>query len=434
MRLQDIKITQLREAKKISKQALADVMYCDVSKVNNVEKGVGHYPEWHIKYAQRFFDIENMPLSEFDVAVVKKRLYLMRDYVRDRRFGEAKALCEEMAKLVNLEACDDDLPLLYRLLEVIVLIQSGSDVDIAEEKMGYFQDKMDKLTDEHKYYYYFNVATLHFMRTRYNESLSFYKQALEIGSNNRDFVPDDIERVHLGIAACHTNLEFPNRALFYLRNTRELYVNKKTSALSLHLDNLLALNYIRVNELEEAQKILDNCLVCAKSIKDDYFYGWALHSYGVLYKQAEKWDKAIAYLNKAMECQKEGSIIYLKALFEQVYCWAMKKKFVRAKRLMEKTKSSYNNNKVFHIPFESLDHYVTLKSRISIYNDELAEYIETKAIKHFEETCDYFIAIDYYKLLEAYFVEKNKKKSLLMSEAIRKIYERCFVYGEGRDI
>lgn len=427
MRLQDQKIKQIRVARKVSKADLADAMYCDIDKVNKVEKGLSYYPDGHIQNAKKYLDIVDMPLTQFECDVCENRLYIMRDYAREGRHEEAKAMCKEKAKLVNLDACDDNLPMLYRLLEVIVLIQCDDDVDGAEKKMNYLHDKVDKMTDQHKYYYYFNMATLHIFRVRYEEGLSLYKKALDIGNNSSSFTPDDIERAHLGIAVCYSYLGFPNRAIFYLRNTRELFNYKKISILWLYIDTMLALNYIRVSETDEARKLLDTCLVYAKSLKNDHYYGWALYVYGVLNKQTENWDIAIDYFNQSMECYEKGSRYFLRALYENIRCVAEMKNFAKALRIIEDKRPLFNNHEIYATLFEALRNYVIVKKRVSIYNERNVEYLETIAIPYFIKTHEYFLAIDYYKLLEAYYDIKNKKKSLLMSEAIRKIYERCFV-------
>jgi len=432
MRLEDKKILQLRKAKGVTQVTLASAIYSDVSKVVNVEKGTARYAEGHMIYLKKFFDIEGMPLSEFECVVYKTRLYIFHDYVRDRRYDEANAFYSEMSKLINLDPCDDDLPVLFRLFEVALLIYGHNDIDAAEKKLDYFQDKIDKMTDEHKYHYYFNMGVLHTRRGRYEDSLECYKQALDLSHKLNILASEDIKRVHLGIAACYSFLEFPYRTILYSLNvnTRKLYEDRKISAYDIHFDNNLALNYIRVNELERAEKLLYNCLVCAKSIQDDYYYGWTLHNYGLLYKQAENWDKAIYYFSQTMECSEEGSNLYLKALYENIRCWVGKRKYAKAQKILNETKSLYKNHNVYRIIFKALGDYITVKSRISLYHQPV-EFIETEAIPHFEKTYDFFLAIDYYQLLESYYAEKNAKKSLLMTEAISRIYERCFVNKEG---
>jgi len=434
MRLEDKKILQLRKANGITQIELASAIYSDVSKVIKVEKGVASYADVHMRYLRKFFDIEGMPLSEFEVTVYKTRLYMFHDSVRDRRFDEAKALHKGMSKLTNLDVCDDDLPVLYSLFEVALLIYGHNDIDAAEKKLDYFQDKIDKMTDEHKYHYYFYAGILHTRRGRYEDSMECYKQALDLSHNLNMLASDDIKRVHLGIATCYSFLELPHRAIVYSLNakSRKLYEDRKISIYDLHFDINLSLNYIRVNELERAEKLLYNCLVYAKSIEDNYYYGWTLYNYGLLNKQSENWDRAIDYFKQTMECYEKRSNFYLKALYESIRCWVGKRKYSKAQKMLDETKPLYENDEIYHIIFKALGDYITIRSRISLYNQP-TDFIEKEAIPHFEKTCDFFLAIDYYQLLESYYAEKNAKKSLLITEAIRKIYERCFINKVERE-
>ncbi|MCL2405267.1 MAG: hypothetical protein FWC92_06945 [Defluviitaleaceae bacterium] len=429
MRLQEQKIILLRGAKKISQQVLADAIYTDVSRISTVERGLARYSDTQLEHIMRFFSIEHMPLSEFEVKVFYKMLYTMYRHIRDGRFIEAEALFEEMAKLINLEPCDDILPMLYRLFSVALMIYGRNNLDAAEKELEYISGKLDMMTDEQKYHYYFNMGALHIRRGNYEESLGFYQQALDISGSLDILEPKDIKRLYLNIASCYSYLEYPIRAILYLRDVSELHRDGGASMLDLHFDNLLALNYIRINEQDRAEKILKDCLIDARSIDSNYYCGLTLHNYGLLHKQAQDWDKAINYFKSAMEYYEKGSTWYLRAVNHTIICFAMKKNCSKARKLLNETKPLYNNDEVYRVIFKALDDFITIKSRISLYNQPV-EYIETIALPYFEKTHDYYLAVDFYKLLESYYTDKNNKKSLVMSEAIRRIYERCFMGNE----
>ena len=160
-------------------------------------------------------------------------------------------------------------------------------------------------------------------------------------------------------------------------------------------------------------------------MKDDIYTSTTLHYFGFMNMQCEKWKIAEEYLDQAIQyCQKD-SFIYRVVLHRKILCIAKSRKFVKAKKLLKETKSIYSACKTFSIYFEALGHYVNVSRRVSLYNNDSADYIETIALPHFIENSNYFLAVEYYKLLEAYNKVKNNKKSLQMSAEIRKIYERC---------
>ncbi|MCL2377913.1 MAG: hypothetical protein FWC77_02200 [Defluviitaleaceae bacterium] len=426
IRAEEQKIMRFREAKGIGRMTLARAMRVDVDLVKQVESGNAHYTNAQLRLARNYLNLTNMPLSELEVAAFKRRLYIMYDLVKDRRFNEAKEMCKEMACVLELDDCDDDLPQLYRLFEAHILIYADNALYAAEKKLEQYRSKSYEPTAEHNYHYYFNMGAIHIRRMGYEASLSFYKKAFELSSEVKELTPEDIKRLHLSIAACYAYLNFPFRAISYLENARSLCSNKRASVLNMHFDIELALNYIKVNELTKAEKLLEYCHICANSIKDDFYVGLVLHNYGRLRKQQEKWKEAIDYLNQAIEYFEEGSMQYLRVLHDAVCCWANFGKFAHAKRLLMKTQDLYKDD-VCGVIYEALRHYVEVRGRLSLYNDKSVEYIETVALPHFMKTFDYFLAVDYYKLLGTYYVKKNDKKSLMMSESILRIYERCLI-------
>jgi len=197
--------------------------------------------------------------------------------------------------------------------------------------------------------------------------------------------------------------------------------------LILRMDVVLAENYTIINELETAENLLNNCLAWSKNINDDFYTGITLQAYGRFHKQAQNWKAAIEYFDQILEISDKGSSFYLSALHDKICCMVGNHTFANAKKLLKSTGPLYRNNKFYSVLFESLGHFVAVSSRLSIYNDEATEFMETITIPHLKKTHDYFLAVDYYKLLEAYYELKNNKKSLLASKGIRDIYERCFI-------
>ena len=322
MRLEDKKITQLREAHNVSKPDLADAMYSDVAKVYKVEDGTAQYSDTQLNFLKKFFDIEDMPLSELECAATKSRLYMMRDYNRERRFAKVKGMLDEMAKLVNLDPCDDNLPMLYRLFEVAYLIATYQ-LSAAEDKLAYLNSRMGDMSTEHLYYYYGNMGVLRIYQSRYEEGLDFCEQALKILKDNKDFVPDDSEIVHLWIASCYSYLDYPVRAILHFLKTRDLNTAKGNNRFDLFLNCTLAFNYIRINELEEAEKLLKSCLIQASANKDNYNLGLTLLGFGLLYKKIKNWSASVEHFYQALKYFEKDTQHYLASLYQKIKCIAI---------------------------------------------------------------------------------------------------------------
>ncbi|MCL2405848.1 MAG: tetratricopeptide repeat protein [Defluviitaleaceae bacterium] len=433
MRVQESKIKLIREALGISQMDFASIIYSDTSKVSKAENGLAQYAGTQVRFIKKHFGMEDLPLTQHECVVYKKRMYRFHDNIRDGWLEEAEKQYRDMAGILVLDACDEDLPMLFRLFEVALFVYGRKKLREAEEMLDFLQARLDKMTDEHKYHYYFYRGVVHTRRGRYDEGLECHKKALELSHDLSILTQDDLKRVHLGIVACYTFQDYPSRAIVYAQsaNTPALYTNRKVNTYDLHFDIEVALNYIRLNEIARAEELLDNCLIHAQSLDNDLYIGMTLHNYGRLHRQTEDWDKAIDCFKQAMEHSVMGAKPYLMAVHEMVFCLVGKRTYSNARRLLEDNERLFLNDETYHIAYKALVDYITISSRISLFNQP-TDYIEEVAIPHFEKTCDYFMAMDYYKLLEKYFAEKNKKKSLLMSEAIRRIYERCFMNIEGR--
>jgi len=332
-----------------------------------------------------------------------------------------------MADLVNLESCDDELPLLYRSFEVILLF-AERDIDTAEKRLDYLRGCLDYMSEEHRFFYYINMGVLNITRELYEDGLKFCKQALKIYESHTGFLPEESERLHYSIASCYSSLAFPHRTIFHLLKVRGSYIARRTNNIGFSVDITLALNYIKINALDEANKLLENCIMKSKSTKDDFSYGWAVQGLARLHMKTQNWVYAIEHLDQALNYFEKGTRPYLSTLYRKIRCLADNKKFADARRLLEETRLLSSEDEIYSTAFEALSHYITIKKRITSYNNQSAEYLETVILPIWEKDHDYFEAIDYYKLLEDYYEDKNAKKSSLMSKSIRRIYERCLFH------
>jgi len=425
--LVDQKIILLRKAKGISKSAFAtDVLHCDPSRVRDVENGLASFLESEIKLAKTFFDIENLPLEEQECIPVHMSLYYILDHNRAERYTEAKAILDDLAKLVNLDPCDKKLPTLYRLFDTHYHIVTNQLV-AAKETLDFLQGRYGEMDTECRYYFYFNTGFLHSVEGRDSESLEAYKKALALTESQKDFVPNDIERLHASIGACYTNLELPFHAIFYLRDIRKKYGNVEKVKFNLHTAILLATNFLNIRRFKASSELLNNCFIRAESIKNRFYLGWTTLRLGELNAKTENWEVALEYLDKALMYLDKGTKLFLSALYKKIRCLSGNKQHAEAKQLLEESISLYGTDKVFGPLFRMLRRFVEINSRISLYSNEAVEYLETVAIPYLLKTNDRFEAVDYCMLLVLYYSKKNKMKALSMLVVILGIYMECLL-------
>ena len=418
------KIRHFRIAKNITQAELAKVIYVSPTVISNVELGLSEYTDEQLEDIKEYLNIVGMPLSEHDCIAFKKRLYIWRDIIRDRFMAEAKEMHSNMSAVVNLDPCDRDLPVLYRLFEVMLFLYDKN-IDAAKEKLNYFEKIRDRMTPEHLHYYYCNMGLLNIYSAQYEDALGFYTKALELRNQHEDAYTEDDARLYYELAVCYTYLERLISATAFLSKVYEMGTETMTQGLKRGLDNVRAINYMKLGRFEEAKELLDRCLIVVKSMVNKPFIGGTLQNLGLLNRYLKNHKAAIEYFDQALNIQQIGSTSYLWASYHKIHCLIETKKLPKAEELIERAKNLYGANEDALILFESLKHLIIISKRFSLYrNEESTEYIENVTIPFLIKQHDYFIAISYYEFLEKHYEKiKRQRKSLLASKGIRDIYK-----------
>jgi len=426
------KVYLLRKHHGISQEALAEYMKVNKNRVIRAERGEEEYNEEHRAAIKECFRIVEFPLTDWECYTFRERLYYWRDLIRAKRIDEAREIHKEMKNINNLEICDPEMVMLCRMMEVKLLMAEG-DIASATDKLNIPQERVDEMNDENRFHYWYNKGALYAYQGSYEKALELLLKADKLIRDNEVLIYDDDGAFYYNIAMCYTCVEIPHHAISYWQRARQEYPNKRTTKFILRVDQGLALNYIKMNQLEDADKLLNKCLIMTESIKGENFLSHTLFCFGYMHKKAENWDTAIKYFDKSLSCITKDSIDYYPSVYHKIQCIIHTRAFTKARKLLEQVKDICKADEVWAVCFEALGHYLKISSNMTSYkHDEAVEYIENVAIPHFIKMHDYINAVEYYSLLEKYYERvKNIKKSLLMAKAILNIYTRCYVNLEG---
>jgi len=438
MQIEDRKIIGLRKDRKISQAKLANAMFISPGKISRVERGKGQFTPEERKLAAAFFGVEGALMSEQELIAADVSISDMRIHTIFREFDKAGAIRDRLAKMVDLEPCNSERSMLFRLNEAHYLLSSDN-IDEGEEKMDFLHGLLDSMNYRNQYFYYFNMGILHIKRTRHEEGLKACIKALYLIDkiDNHDgfqLHKSEKQRLHCNIGSCCIYLQYINHAVLYLTKIRGLddYNEERRTILDFHVDVMLAQSYIKSDALYEAKRLLDRCHVWALGDEDNTYIGWVEFCYGALYMGAKDWDKALPHLNKAIECSKEGTELHFSALKHKVKCLTDSRTFPEAGDELDEAIAIYGTHDVYSTYFVSLGHCLTISRRMSCSNPEEVEYLEKVAIPYFEEKHDYLDVKDCYELMEAH-LEKigNGRESYRMGQEARDIYKRCFASNIG---
>ncbi|MCL2752818.1 MAG: tetratricopeptide repeat protein [Defluviitaleaceae bacterium] len=414
----------IRKSIGITQSDLAAGALLPEKRVTRVENGKDYYKEDEIKPVKEFLGIAGMPLTVFECETFKGRLYIWRDVMRERNIKKAKEMQVGLQNVVRLDPCDNDLPILYRLFEVSLLVAENK-MDVAKEKLDFLESIFGRMNTEHLYSYNFQKGFYYATKDDFENALIYYRKALNIRKNTKDILPDDEERLYYSLAVCYTEIEQPSRAIAFLGEMPKSIFGNKETALSLGVDILKAINLYKIGLPDEAEYILNNCFSHATSAEDEFYIGLSLHNLGRVHRYSKNWEKAIEYFGKALNHFEENTYLHAWALYYKIRCMMETTKLNDLERELIKIAKSLENNDNYTIFLETLRYSIYLNRSMSRYNPTAVDYIENVAIPYFIKDNSRLEALDCYSLLERLFIKnRQQKKSLEANRAMLEIRER----------
>jgi len=424
------KYSYFRKRNKMTQMELADEIKVGVERVIKVEKDKGKYTASQMKDIRALFKIESLPLTEHECAVFDARLHLWSDCINAGNMEKARAIHKEMANIDNLLPCDVNRVMRCKIVEIQMLIAEG-DHKTAEAKLEMIKSYLDEMSVENEYSYLCYAGYFKITHNYHIDALHFLTKAQSLKESHSTIISPKESWLYNRIAACYTYLDAPNKAILYLHKIPLLSIEDRTTTLRLYSMRMLALNYIKMNELDEAKKLLDKCLVEAESHLSNEHTGRVMFNYGYMHKKTKNWTSAVDYFDKAIEYSEEDSDDYYAPLYQKIYCLIHANSFSKARALLTEAKNTCGSNKAWKIYFKALEYYLIISSRMTTYNEEACNYIEYIAIPHFHKMHDHCFALELYDLLERHYTKsRQNKKSSQMTKAMLKTHKRIFANVE----
>ncbi|MCL2572792.1 MAG: hypothetical protein FWE11_10365 [Defluviitaleaceae bacterium] len=420
------KLFILRTHLGINEMEFGSIAGSDSQTVKAVERGETAYTEAQERKLRKRLRLEGLPLSEEECIISKVTFYNYRDFIRDGNLIEARKIHESMANIGNIEPCDPDMVLLFRMFEAQMFIAEGA-YDTAKDKLDDAQDYMDKTNNENRYHYNYSMGLLGCFQGDYDSGTAFLEKAYEILDDNAKLLPEDDMRLYYNLASCYTYIEKPHKAMFFYRKVLQSHGKDRVMGFHIDLGTDLALNCIRANQLREAKKLLDKYVIKAKSTRNGVYIGRVSFCFGYLFEKSENWESAIDYYNQALKNFPKDLDNYFASLRHKIYCLIRNNKFATAEREINKAKDLCETNELWPIYFEAMECYLSLSRRMGTPNEEACKYIEIVAIPHFRENHDHFTALEFCKLLSRHYDKiSNSEKASQMKGMINEIYEWIF--------
>ena len=422
------KVKLLRKAKNIVQGELADAILSSSTKISLTENGTCKYSDDELEAIKKYFGMPDMPLTEFECAAFKKRLHHWHSLIGNgRAAAEAEELYKKISPITVTDPFDFDLPTLFRLFEVIYLRCKG-DVNDAKAKFDFLKSVLDDMNAEHLFYFYSISGWFDFLDENVEGALEHYKKALEITQLNKGQFKVRFDILHYNIANCYTWLDMPYRATFFIFEVRRTCDVKLSESFDLELDAMLASNYIKINKLDEAEKLLNKCLIQAEGLNYGLMKAIIFYELGLLNKKLSNLNKAVEYFDRALDIHEMGSTYHLWALHHKIRCVIESRKFAKSERMLQQAKKLYDAKKEDLILFESLEHLLIISRGSSRFHIESVKYIEAVTIPYLLKYFDYFEALDYCTLLIKHHIASRSRRVHYISTLGLKcsIYDKIF--------
>jgi len=420
------KIKVLRDASNCIQEDLAKALGCTKSKISRVENGDGEYNDDDIIAAKQFFGVDKAPFTEKELMNFKQLLYKWRDLIKNRRLVEARERQNDLAA-INKLPFEPDLSMLYRMFEIKLILMEAfavkTNVALAEEKLLAEASLIEDATKENQHHYYYNMGSLYIYKADFKISLEYYLKAQGL----EPYVFEKDISLYVNIAQCYSMLGKYALAISMYEEAYPLLDHNRSSAARTYIDSSLAINYVRINKVPRAKRLLDKCLSEELGIDNKFHLGVAYHNYGCACWKSKDYEEAISYFDRADEYFEEGNQLYIENAYWKVRCLIHLKKNYEARMLISKAKSYIEGNEHGLLILDSLSHLLTINDEVSL------DFIEMKTIPYLVEKYEYSRVLDYCYVLEDKFTKRinkgYKKRLVVLKEIILKITAEM-LFGE----
>jgi len=132
------RLRQIRDAKGMSIETLAQEINSNKSTVSRIERGETSVSAENMAKIRKALGIEKVPLLEHELQLYKDRLWVWNDLLEADRVADARAMQEEMAVLLDVPF-EHDLYTLYHAIGLWLLCRENKHQQRARHKYDFRQ-------------------------------------------------------------------------------------------------------------------------------------------------------------------------------------------------------------------------------------------------------------------------------------------------------
>jgi len=411
-------IKGLREYKGLSQDALARMAFSNRSTISQIELGHQDCPYETLLAIKIALDVEILPLRDSERPAFRELLYIWYDVISERDW-EAANKARSKLSVIKLIPHDKELNTLFLLFECRLLL-GLNELEESKAIIDVFENCLADLSDIQRYHYYYNQGT-------YNVRCKQHQKALDFYLKSYDLMKCGLEKsvtLYFNIAICYEELGRTALAANFLEEACKLQSVGHSNVPEFQLYNSLGAIYASTGHLQRAKDLLDKAYAIAlidykaKANEDTKIrMGMVLINYGYMYHTANKWSRAIEYLDNAILYIPKGNAYYLEALYLKIRSLIGMGNSLACTEMLADGIHQSKDNEVYTVMFEAL------KILISP-NEETVKHLDKKILTFLLTNKIFNPALDYAVFLRDFYRAKGrgfKTRALEMSEIISNI-------------
>lgn len=421
------KIKYHRKLKSLTQKELAHGI-CSITYLSKIENRKISYNQEILSRLCERLGIKNEQKqkqdSSKDIEQMEIRLNKWYKVIKNRNEGEAK----EIKKLIHEGIQKIDEPSILITYYIFLLRYHLLMKDLVKSKqiIDNLKSVKNNFTNIQKYYYHYALGTYHYLQDDLTKSVECFSKAENL---NHLLHQDETELIY-NLALIHSRLYHVTLSIHYANTALELFNKKMDYFQSIEVQNILAINYIRIRLYDNANENLQQSLKLAEKLNDNYLLGNIYHNLGYLYAEKKEHNLAIKYYHKSLSFEENNIEWYTNTTYYLIKEYFASNQFDKAITWVEKAIEMVgkNDKNQIQIKIKALKSLYTLTDK-NTEKSNLEEdriYLEKIVITFFQKKQNYIDLSYYAEKLADYYANQNKyKKSSyfykLANDSLKKI-------------
>ena len=289
----------------------------------------------------------------------------------------------------------------------------------AKDLMDQVKPSIKEIYSEIMYHYHYNMGLLHFFHKDHVKAVESYTAAYDAGFDDYPLYKFSL---YFNLGLCYSHLGMYLRAIDCYLKADHLFRCERGEFLRMHLDNNLALDYIKIGETELAKRRLKEVIHYAEVFKNNVISGRAMTNLGRACIKEKEYNRALDYFEVAKVFVNEGEEGHFGILYYKILCLIMMNNS-QAESELAYARSVLQGNDRHMMHFNSLSHLLTLDDNSSV------DYIKNTSTPFLMENFAYHRIVDIYEIMENHFMVKGDRLKALEIKSLSSDLYKIMMQG-----